>query len=235
MENLDTAIFEGPLDQENMARVVQAGTKPAGDYHIFNDLDRRTIDGLTKAFSPVCRDRDLFVLMNSCVVKNSNLVYEMVKGMDPWLAFFTIWSTYLKKIGWKYSVDLEGYQIAREFNKQIVFLETIEEQIQVLKNISRDRILWFLKQVDRWPEMAQEYVRCYLKGDLNKLRATGVRFPSRHPAVVDHRDEIFFERMRNHLEGGDTIAFVGAPHVKGMSGLLIKSGFEVSGPNLPSD
>jgi len=28
--------------------------------------------------------------------------------MKPWLAFFTIWSTYLEKNGWKYSVDLEG-------------------------------------------------------------------------------------------------------------------------------
>ena len=81
----------------------------------------------------------------------------MVKGMKPWLAFFTIWSNYLQKNGWKYSVDLEGYTTAEELAKKIVFLETIEEQISVLENISRERIIDFLKQVDRWPKMAREY------------------------------------------------------------------------------
>ena len=66
----------------------------------------------------------------------------MVKGMKPWLAFFTLWSDYLKRLGWKYSVDLEGYQIAREMGKKIIFLETIDEQIQVLQSISHANIFF---------------------------------------------------------------------------------------------
>ena len=84
-----------------------------------------------------------------------NPVHEMVKGMKPWLAFFTIWSSYLKANGWKYSVDMEGYNVAEELDKPIVYLETIEEQIKVLENLSKQRIVYFLNQVDQWHELAQ--------------------------------------------------------------------------------
>ena len=82
--------------------------------------------------------------------------------MKPWLAFFRIWSNYLQKNGWSYSVDLEGFDIAGQLGKEIVFLESIEEQIKVLENLSRERIIEFLKKVDRWPEMARDYASFYL-------------------------------------------------------------------------
>ncbi len=158
----------------------------------------------------------------------------MVKGMKPWLAFFTIWSNYLKKNGWTYSVDLEGYALAEGLGKKIVFLETIEEQINVLENLARDRIIEFLKRVDQWHELAQGYVRCYLAGDLEQIKSKGLRFPSRHHSVIDHRDKIFYERMLEYLEQGDAVAFVGAPHVPGVSKLLREDGYQIKGPGIPA-
>jgi uncharacterized protein YbaP (TraB family) len=73
----------------------------------------------------------------------------MVKGMKPGLAFFSIWSNFLKKNGWQHSVDLEAYTIADELGKKIDFLETIEDQIGVLESLTRERITTFLKQVDQ--------------------------------------------------------------------------------------
>jgi uncharacterized protein YbaP (TraB family) len=116
--------------------------------------------------------------------------------------------------------------------KKVVFLETIDEQIKVLKNLSHERILEFLHNVDRWPTVAQAYVDSYLDGDLARLRSMGLRFPSRHRSVIDHRDEIFYERMQEHLEEGDLVAFVGAPHVRGLSKLLRENGYRISGPEV---
>ena len=233
LKNARVVMFEGPLDDQNMDRVRAAGTEKESAYHIFDELDDKTITGITAALMPVCRLRNSSYLLEFCKTDLKDTVYDMVSGMNPWLAFFTIWSTYLKRNGWKYSVDLEGYNVARELGKKIIFLEAIEEQITVLKNISRDKIIYFLKQVDHWETLANEYVKSYLKGDLEKLRSSGIRFPSRHPTVIDHRDEIFFERMQPELARGDVVAFLGAPHLKGMCRLLLADGYQVKGPWLP--
>ena len=233
LENARLVMFEGPLDDRNMAKVRQAGIDPDSSYHIFDALDEQTISGIIGALIPVCRMRNSTQLLNFCKDSLRDSVYDLVKGMHPWLAFFTIWSTYLKRNGWKYSVDIEGFHVAQELGKQILFLEAIEEQIKVLENISHDKIIYFLQQVDRWETLANAYVKSYLKGDLEELRLSGIRFPSRHHTVIDHRDEIFYERMRNELDRGEIVAFLGAPHLKGMSRLLIADGYQVRGPWLP--
>ena len=233
LKNARVVMFEGPLDDQNMARVREAGIDTESSYHLFDELDDETIAAITDMLIPVCRMRTSSQLLSFCKGSLKETVYDLVKGMHPWLAFFTIWSTYLKRLGWKYSVDMEGFSVAREMNKKIIFLETIEEQIKVLKNISHDKIMYFLKQVDRWEMLANDYVKSYLRGDLEELRLSGIRFPSRHHTVINHRDEIFFERMQAELADGDVVAFLGAPHLKGMSHLLLTDGYQVKGPWLP--
>ncbi len=230
LKNARTAIFEGPLDDDNMAKVVTAGCDSQNSYHLFDELDKKTIDDITGALRPACRDPNSFFIMDLCKLRMENPVYDMIRGMAPWLAFFTIWSNYLKKNGWKFSVDMEGYEIAKAMSKKIVFLETIDEQINVLENLSHQRILEFLRSVDRWPAVARAYVDSYLDGDLEKLRSMGLKFPSRHHSVIDHRDKIFYERMQPHLVDGGVVAFVGAPHVRGMSRLLRENGYHIKGP-----
>jgi hypothetical protein len=228
LDNARTAIFEGPLDDENMTKVVRAGYDNQNSVHLFDELDKKTIDGITDALRPTCRDPNSFILMDLCKLRMENPIYDLVDGMKPWLAFFTIWSQYLKDNGWKYSVDLEGYTIARELGKKVVFLESIEEQIKVLENLSHERIREFLEGVEKWPLLADAYVKSYLAGDLEKLRYMRLRFPSRHHSVIDHRDEIFCERMQDYLAQGDLVAFVGAPHIRGMRKLLQRNGYQVS-------
>ena len=91
----------------------------------------------------------------------------------------------------------------------------------------------FLNRVDKWHELARGYADCYLAGDLAKLKTQGLRFPSRHRSVINHRDKIFFENMRGHFTIGDAVAFVGAPHVRGVSKLLAEAGFRITGPAIP--
>ena len=230
-----TVLFEGPLDNENLAKVVKAGFNCEDSYNLFNELDKHTVDQITRALAPACRDPNSFFIMDLCKFKMENPVYDMFKGMKYWLAFFTIWHHYLRKNGWKYSVDLEGYNIAKELGKKIVFLETIEEQIKVLESLSHESILEFLRHVDSWSALTHEYVQCYLEGDLEKLKSTRLRFPSRHHSVIDHRDKIFYERMQAYLNEGEIVACVGAPHVRGMSKLFAKDGYQIKGPGISSE
>ena len=234
LENAGTIMFEGPLDQDSMDKVVNRGFDNQSSYHIFDDLDGQSIDKITREIAPQCRGRNTFFILNLLKFKVENPLYEMVKGMKPWLAFFTIWSNYLKKNGWKYSVDLEGYTLAEGLGKKIVFLETIEEQINVLENLTHDRIIDFLKRVDQWHELALDYVKCYLAGDLEQIKSKGLRFPSRHHSVIDHRDKIFYERMHDYLAQGDAVVFVGVPHMPGVGKLLCENGYQIKGPRIPA-
>ncbi len=188
-------LFEGPLDGHNMAKVVNAATDSENRAHLFEELDRQTIDRICEALVPVCRGKSSFLFFNPRTLREENPVYEMIKGMKPWLAFFTIWSHYLKRNGWRHSVDYEAYTLAQEMDKHVVFLETIEEQIRVLEGLSLEKIRYFLERVDKWTEYAQEYVKSYLDGDLENLKSTWTRFPTRHTAVIGDRDEILYERM----------------------------------------
>lgn len=235
LENARIVMFEGPLDPESMAKVVNSGLDQEGGYHLFDDLNRRTIDKITRELAPPCRGRNAFMVLNFRKFRVENPLYDMVKGMKPWLAFFTIWSNFLKKNGWKHSVDLEAYTIAQDLSKKIEFLESIEDQISVLESLARERIVAFLNRVDQWHELARGYADCYLAGDLARLKSQGLRFPSRHRSVINHRDKIFYDNMREHFTTGDAVAFVGAPHVRGVSKLLGEAGFRINGPTIPED
>ena len=122
-----------------------------------------------------------------------------------------------------------------ELGKKIVYLETIEEQIDVLESLSIDRIVDFLSRVDHWQTVAQEYVTNYLAGKPRAIQSKGLRFPSRHPSVITHRDRIFYNRMREYLTQGDAVAFVGAPHVGGLIKLLRESDYRIKGPSIPEE
>lgn len=60
LQDARTAIFEGPLDKDNMARVLNRGFDRSSNYHIFDDLDRNTIQRITRAITPRPRDKENF-------------------------------------------------------------------------------------------------------------------------------------------------------------------------------
>ncbi len=146
-------------------------------------------------------------------------------GVRPWAAFFSIWGAYL---GWRYSVDAEGYRIAGKLGKRIGSLETLEEQLAVLDSIPVERIVRQLNDVANWDAYRREYVRLYLAGDLDGLVALTAGFVTRGPAVVGRRDSSMFAALRPFFDAGDTVAFIGFPHVPGVTHLLREAGYAVT-------
>ncbi len=47
-------------------------------------------------------------------------------------------------------------------------------------------------------------------------------------SVIDRRDTILYERMVAYLEKGNTLAFVGAPHIPGIRDMLHADGFRTT-------
>lgn len=224
---------EGPLDPDSLARVQEAGRQPPEKGHLLDLLDERVVTTLNETLFPACRRSFGLGLVSIPGTSMQNPIYELTQGMKPWLGFFTIWSAYLERRGWRYSVDLETHRIASEMGVAMGGLECIEEQIAVLESLSLQRILDFLAGQDLWERITRNYVRGYLAGDLARLRQEGLRFPSRHAPVIHPRDRILFERMRPGLEAGGAFVCIGAPHIPGVATLLRRHGFRTQGPEIP--
>lgn len=220
-------LFEGPLDEMSMSQVRDSGLQGDSSESILDELDNVTVAKIANALTPANSGRSAPMGLQMFSTTPDASVRAMVQGMKPWMGFFAIYSRFLEKNGWKYSVDMEAYELARKMHKDIIPMETIEEQIEVLETVSRDQIIDFLTRIDQWGSYTGDFVKWYLAGDLERIYSNPYRFPTRSPLVIEDRDKVFYERMLNYLEQGNAAAFVGIPHVKGISRLLSADGYEV--------
>ncbi|KPJ78536.1 MAG: hypothetical protein AMJ54_03415 [Deltaproteobacteria bacterium SG8_13] len=228
------ALFEGPLDGQSLQAIRSSGIAGKPAESVLDKLDRQTRTKISDKLFPGCRRRTLEDAIRFSVPGVADPLHETIAGMKPWLSFFTLWSAYLERCGWHHSVDLEAYRTAREMNREVVAMESVEEQVAVLEGLSVERIVGFLQRVDQWDTYRKNYVRHYLAADMGKIRASATGFPSRHRSVIDQRDETFFQRMRPYLDAEIAVVCVGAPHVPGICGLLQMDGFRIEGPALPA-
>jgi len=228
IQQVQVVCFEGPLDESSMDQVVQQGTEKGGAGAIYEALDPQTIKKIKDLTGDLFRPSDPFPLLFPFPSKPKDPLSEYFESLRPWMAFFQIWSNFLKQRGWKYSVDLEALKIARQLRREIVFLETIGEQIAGLEGIPVDRIVRFFQKIDQWEEWARDHSQLYLRGDLGAMLAMTNEFPSRCPSIVEYRDPVMFERMNGYFKQGGVIAFVGTTHIPGMQSRFRAEGYRVT-------
>jgi uncharacterized protein YbaP (TraB family) len=238
------ALFEGPLDPESMAKVVSHGSQGGGSLEIYHALDSVTLREIRKKadnfFGEPRVSRGIPGKAGSLFGDSQTLMQFVAKGetpsdpvrdhfqrLRPWLAFFTIWTSFLKTKGWNGSVDLEAFELSKKLGKEIHFLETIEEQIQVLEQIPVERMIRFLNKVDQWDPYSESFVRIFLRGALADWMSGTSDFPSRCSPVIDERDQVFYRRMMPFVEQGESAVFLGAPHLHGVNQMLEADGYRV--------
>jgi hypothetical protein len=221
------ALFEGPLDPLSMEQVVAHGSGGKGSLEIYKALDPQTIQEIKKKTGGLFENSGLGPFFLPPRDKKMDPMQAHFQNLSPWLAFFNIWTSYLKTQGWNGSVDMEAFEIAKQLGKDIHFLETIEEQVQVLDKIPLERMIGFLKKVPQWDEYSQAYVQVYLKGALADWMAGTSDFPSRCSPVIDDRDRVFYQRMQPFIQKGQTAVFLGAPHLHGVNRMFENEGYLV--------
>ena len=238
------ALFEGPLDPQSMEKVVAHGSQGKGSLEIYEALDTQTLREIREKAESLFGDPQFFRGIpgkaGSLFGDSQTLLQFLPRGekppdpllahfqrLRPWLAFFTIWTSYLKTKGWTGSVDLEAFELSKKLGKEIHFLETIEEQIQVLEKIPVERMIRFLKKVHQWDEYSESYVRAFLRGSLASWMSGTSDFPSRCSPVIDERDRVFYRRMKPFVEQGESAVFLGAPHLYGVNQMLEADGYRL--------
>ncbi|MCX5909081.1 MAG: TraB/GumN family protein [Deltaproteobacteria bacterium] len=222
-----TILLEGPLDDPNMKKVVERGVEGKGAPALYDALDEKTIIKITQRLRLTPADSRLNSLAPFFSSTDYDPLREMIQGMRPWMAFFSIWTHFLKDRGWNYSVDLDALKIGQEMGKEVIFLEKIEEQLHALDQVPFERIVAFLKQIDHWEKYSKRHADSYLNGEIPSFMNTTVQFPTRCPAIIENRDSVFFERMKPYIARGEVIAFLGVPHIPGVQKRLQDIGYQV--------
>ncbi|HOV88282.1 MAG TPA: TraB/GumN family protein [Syntrophobacteraceae bacterium] len=222
-EKVDTVLFEGPLDRGSLDRVSEIGHNPEPEAPRLVDLlSRKEIERLERV---VCGPSGLVARLLGLRCPNPANVGDLLSRARPWLAFFSLWTSFLARQGWTQSVDLEAWQIARDMGKTVLGMETIPEQIRTLESIPLERIVNYLRRCGRWKGNIRRNVRAYLRGDLEGMMGTSTEFPSRTEHIIHHRDRTFLERMMPFIREGRCAVFVGSAHLLNLRPMLAEAGF----------
>jgi uncharacterized protein YbaP (TraB family) len=224
-DRVDTVIFEGPLDQASLDQVSEIGRSPEpGSTRLIGAL---TADDLRRLERVVIGPRGFWPRVLGFQCPDPPDVRYFLSETRPWMAFFSLWTSYLKRHGWDQSVDLEAWHLAHDMGKTVAGMETIAEQIETLESIPLSRIVRFFRLCERWGGYIKRNERAYLKGNLNGMMGTSTEFPTRTEHVIHRRDALFLNRMKPFLEQGRCAVFVGAAHLLNLLPMIEGAGFGV--------
>ena len=225
IQGVDTVLFEGPLDQESMAKVVQYGQKAENTLSLYEALEPGAIKEINKLLAARSGTQTTAVpYLDLIHPASSDLLEIHAKGVRPWMTFFTIWSAFLN---WKHSMDVEAFHIAQKLGKKIEYLETIEDQLAALDGIPFERIVNYLNDIKHWGGHKKVFMKAFLEGDIEKFFSMTGEFPTRCGSIIAKRDPIFFKRMKVFFENGKTAAFVGVAHIPGIRKMFLDEGYRV--------
>lgn len=222
----ENVIFEGPLDNNFMAQVEEAGKKlPDGQKSLLDYMDAGEVENLEKTVFG--SGGKLAACLNLQKTGRKIDVRHLLATGRYWYAFFTLWTAYLERRGWHESVDMEAWRVANDMNRNVIGMESLEEQLESLGSLPVERVLRFFRACGKWKKQASTNLHAYLAGDLERMMGSSAEFPTRTEHVVGRRDQRFRERMRPYLEKGGCAVFVGSAHMVNLRHMLAEDGFSV--------
>lgn len=164
---------------------------------------------------------------------------DIAKYMRPW-AVMSIMS--LPEMQGE-ALDMHLYTNAQKMDKALYGLETAEEQLQKLNNISKeaqiDIIRSLINDQMKVEDMFKDFLQLYLDRDLKGLMEYTDQFSDQYPAfaasfnnsLINDRNVLMVDRMQPRLKEGNAFIAVGALHLpgeKGILALLERQGYKVT-------
>ena len=221
----ETVLFEGPLDSESMAKVAEYGRQGENTPSVYEALNPEAIQEINREFSVRIANQTISrSYLQLFRPENPNFLEIHTRGVRPWMAFLTVWSTLLN---WEHSMDMEAFAIAQKLRKKIQFLETIEDQLAALDGIPFDRIVDYLNHAEKWKIHKDLFLKVFLKGEVEKFISLTGEFPTRCESIIQKRDPIFFKGMKRFFNEGKAVAFVGVGHIPGIIQMFQGEGYNV--------
>jgi len=175
-------------------------------------------------------------------LKDSGVPAMMVEPLRPAMAAMMLEVFELTKIGLnpEKGLDKHFFGLAREAGKEIVPLETLDFQISLITDFTKDEgdalMKATLKDLDKIKEEFADIVRAWKVGDSQKLDKMLSEAMTESPAIykrlVSNRNHNWIPKIEQFMDGNKTaIVIVGAAHLVGKEGvveLLKAKGYKVT-------
>lgn len=155
---------------------------------------------------------------------------ELLEKSEPWLAAMTVQEMLMMRVGFKAEYGIEMYLLgkAQADGKPIAGLETINEQLGFLDNLSIDtQSKWLLQSIvegRRVEMMVDELVAAWRAGDVDFLEAELLHemniYPELHQSILVNRNKRWIAPLVDLLDDNvDYLVIVGAAHLVGEDGV----------------
>ena len=164
--------------------------------------------------------------------------------LRPWLASITISVQWIVSKGFdpNSGVDDKVWNLAKQNGKQLAHLETIEQQLDVFAGLTRDQeielLLVSVDQIEKSPELLDDLVTAWRKGDTEKLdkvlNADMDELPALRDRLLKGRHAKWLPQIENMIADGRThLIVVGTAHLVGKDSviaMLRAKGVKIEGP-----
>ncbi|SMF70037.1 TraB/GumN family protein [Pseudobacteriovorax antillogorgiicola] len=150
-------------------------------------------------------------------------------ALDRMNAYGIINTLQAKAFKGQVSMDIEIHKLATESKKNLVFLETIDFQINLLKKLFTPQVLKeYLENDIQDQDTLKEFSDIYKQGDIEKLYQLVVNPPAKHmkmspdkiKLLIDKRNRSWAAILDPLFRRDSTFVAVGAGHLSGKQGLL---------------
>lgn len=142
------------LSKERELRMIWQVEREGTRSYLVGALDPATIRRINQELERSSKGLSSHRMFRSLMGSDPDaLDWDRTRGMRPWMAFFQIWSHYLRQNGWTYTMELDALRIAGVLGKSVHCLETMEEQLEALDDVPFERFVHFLT-MEKGPTIA---------------------------------------------------------------------------------
>ncbi len=158
---------------------------------------------------------------------------EMIafKHYKPWMFVMALTATRLEQLGFsaQHGIDWHFYRRAKELEKSIVGLETLDEQLGLFDSmVGGDQDAFVRQSLEDFATIEEDLagiITSWREGDLEGLGEALLsnleKYPTIHRVLIKERNERWMKTLNGIMQSGTTsMVVVGAGHLPGEDGLV---------------
>lgn len=203
-EKCNATALEVDLSAENIVQVAQKMILPDG----------LTLDSL---FTP-----EEYQIIKSVVEEATGMDISLFNRLKP-ISLLSLVLNFKFANDMDVSVDEYFYKKAKEHDKQVIGIETIDEQLEVLENIPTEFVVEFFKNIEQAEEDFEQIIILYRSAELGKL----LKLMQKDKAMVMLQEDLLVNRnikmtarISKLIHEQSTFIAVGAGHLPGKKGII---------------
>ena len=164
-------------------------------------------------------------------VEKIGLPMELFDRLKPWLCGLTLTAIEVQRLGLNpnYGIDVHFFNKAKKDGKQMLFLESVDDQLRLFTEMSKEQEEAFLGQTLKDLELIEtklpEMINAWTNGDADGLEliveTSFKEHPQAYETMIVRRNENWVTRIENlKKQDGNVLVIVGAGHLVGNENVL---------------